>query len=295
MHRLAGDPFCLPYHGTMNISDSVLTSAALDALHRAAKLVANSEYVVAMTGAGMSVESGIPPFRGTNGLWTKYGTPSMDGYRQFRADPEAYWTRQINAQIDEHILELREALRNAKPHAGHFALVELVNRGYVQSVITQNIDGLDLKAGMGDALIEIHGNRSRLRCIGCSKRTDLNDFVPLFMPDPCDECGQPVKFDAVMFGEPIVPEVLSEARAAIDRADCVLSIGTSATVRPASGLLWVAKHRSKGDRQDGTGCSQDAKLIELNPNPTKLSSICDVVVRTTAGEGVPALLNALTS
>ena len=295
MHRLAGDPSCLPYHDTMNISDSLLTSATVESLHRAAKLISNSHYVVAMTGAGMSVESGIPPFRGTNGLWTKYGKPSMDGYRQFRADPEAYWDRQVNAQIDEHILELREALRNAKPHAGHFALVELVNRGYVQSVITQNIDGLDLKAGMGDALIEIHGNRSRLRCIGCSKRTDLNDFVPLFMPDPCDECGQPVKFDAVMFGEPIVPEVLSEARAAIDRADCVLSIGTSATVRPASGLLWVAKHRSKGDRQDGTGSSQDAKLIELNPNPTKLSSICDVVVRTTAGEGVPTLLNALTS
>ena len=116
---------------------------------RSAQLIANSNYVVAMTGAGMSVESGIPPFRGTNGLWTKYGTPSMDGYRQFRADPEAYWDRQINARIDEHILELRESLRNAKPHAGHYALVELVNRGHIKSVITQNIDGLDLKGGNG--------------------------------------------------------------------------------------------------------------------------------------------------
>ena len=202
-------------------------------------------------------------------------------------------TRQINAQIDEHILELREALRNAKPHAGHFALVELVNRGYVQSVITQNIDGLDLKAGMGDALIEIHGNRSRLRCIGCSKRTDLNDFVPLFMPDPCDECGQPVKFDAVMFGEPIVPEVMKAARIEIDRADCMIAIGTSATVRPASGLLWVAKHRSKGEPANGNATSRDAKLIEINPNPTKLSSICDVVVRATAGSGVPTLREKL--
>ena len=246
-----------------------------------------------MTGAGMSVESGIPPFRGTGGLWTKYGTPPMDGYRQFKADPAAYWQRQINAKIDDHILELREALRNAKPHAGHFALAEMVERGYVKSVITQNIDGLDIKAGIGDALIEIHGNRSRLRCIECSKRTDLNDFVPLFVPDPCDECGAPVKFDAVMFGEPIVPAVMAAARQQIDLADCVLAIGTSATVRPASGLLWVAKHRSKGDRLNRAPKPQDAKLIEINPNPTKLSGICDVVVRITAKTGVPALLEAL--
>ena len=161
-------------------------------------------------------------------------------------------------------------------------------------MITQNIDGLDLKAGMGDALIEIHGNRSRLRCIGCAKRTDLNDFVPLFAPDPCDECGEPVKFDAVMFGEPIVPEVMSAAREQIDRADCVVAIGTSATVRPASGLLWVAKHRSRGRSVEGCDASlPDAKLIEINPNPTKLSSICDVVVRMNAKTGVPALLEAL--
>lgn len=264
-----------------------------DGINLAARVIADSKYVVAMTGAGMSVESGIPPFRGTNGLWTKYGTPSMDGYRQFRADPEAYWDRQINAQIDEHILELRESLRNAKPHAGHFALVELVDRGFIKSVITQNIDGLDLKAGMGDALIEIHGNRSRLRCIGCAKRTDLNDFVPLFVPDPCNECGQPVKFDAVMFGEPIVPEVMAAAREEIGRADCVVAIGTSATVRPASGLLWIAKHRSRGDLSDNATRLSDAKLIEINPNPTKLSSICDLVVRMNAKSGVPALLESL--
>ena len=261
----------------------------------AAQLIANSNHVIAMTGAGMSVESGIPPFRGTNGLWTKYGTPSMDGYRQFKADPEAYWDRQINAQIDEHILELRESLRNAKPHVGHYALVELVNRGHIRSVVTQNIDGLDLKAGMGEALIEIHGNRSRLRCIGCSKRTDLNDFVPLFAPDPCEDCGEPVKFDAVMFGEPIVPEVMAAAKAEIDRADCVVAIGTSATVRPASGLLWIARHRSKGNHNGAAESKPDAKLIEINPNPTKLSSICDVAIRMTAGEGVPALLQALKS
>ena len=267
---------------------------ASDSIRRAADIIARSDYVVAMTGAGMSVESGIPPFRGTNGLWTKYGTPSMDGYQQFKADPKGYWDRQINAQIDDHIVELREALRNARPHVGHYALVELVKRRHIRSVITQNIDGLDLKAGMGNALIEIHGNRSRLRCIGCAKRTDLNDFVPLFMPEPCESCGSPVKFDAVMFGEPIVPEVMDAARAEIDRADCVVSIGTSATVRPASGLLWVAKHRSKGNLEN-VKLREDAQLIEINPHPTKLSSICDVIVRSTAGVGLPLLLESLST
>ncbi len=274
-------------HAIHDVSPSSIANIQI-----AADLIANSEYVVAMTGAGMSVDSGIPPFRGTNGLWTKYGAPPMDGYRQFKADPEAYWHRQINAQIDDHILELREALRNAEPHTGHYALAELVNRGYIKSVITQNIDGLDLKAGIGDALIEIHGNRSRLRCIGCSKRTDLDDFVPLFVPDPCNDCGEPVKFDAVMFGEPIVPEVMQAARTEIDRADCVVAIGTSATVRPASGLLWVAKHRSKGGQGDVPN-RRDPTLIEMNPNPTKLSSICDVVVRSSALVGVPALRDAI--
>ena len=119
----------MPYHLDMDLPKSDTPSAQVHGKPPscAAEIIAESKYVVVMTGAGMSVESGIPPFRGTNGLWTKYGTPSMDGYRQFRADPDAYWDRQINAQIDEHILELRESLRNAKPHDGHFALVDLVN------------------------------------------------------------------------------------------------------------------------------------------------------------------------
>ncbi len=264
-----------------------------DAIRAAANLIRGSRHVVAMTGAGMSVESGIPPFRGTNGLWTRYGVPRMDGYQQFKADPEEYWHRQINAKIDDHILELREALRNADPHAGHHALAKLVRIGVIKSVITQNIDNLDRRAGIDDALIEIHGNRSRLRCIGCSKRTELNDFVPLFIPDPCDECGQPVKFDAVMFGEPIAPDTMEAAREQIDLADCVIAIGTSATVRPASGLLWIAKHRSKGSRNGSSNRLPDARLIEINPNPTKLSSICDVTIRDTALNAVPALLDAV--
>ena len=278
---------------TRSNQENHFSDAAQKSIEQAAHIIAKSKYTIAMTGAGMSVESGIPPFRGTNGLWTRYGTPRMDAYQQFKADPQAYWQRQINAEIDEHILELREALRNAKPHQGHYALANLVKSRTIKSVITQNIDGLDIKAGIRDNLIEIHGNRSRLRCIGCGKRTDLNDFVPLFAPDPCDTCGKPVKFDAVMFGEPIPHDTMQDARNQFERADCIIAIGTSATVRPASGLLWIAKHRSKGENDPHKHHIPDAKLIEINPNNTKLTKICDVIIRATAKHALPQILKAL--
>ena len=265
-------------------SDSNVSSAG--AIRAASELIRDSRYVVAMTGAGMSVESGIPTFRGVDGLWTRFGQPSMSSYSEFKSDPAGYWSRQMNSQMDAHILHLRERLQRAEPHAGHHALAGLVRAGWIKSVVTQNIDGLDTRAGIGERLIEIHGNRKRLRCIVCQRRTDLDDFVPLFAPPPCSECGGAVKFDAVMFGEPLVQDVLEAARAEFDRADCVLAIGTSATVRPASGLIWIATHRRDADRES-------AKLVEINPNETKATGIADVVIRLTAGESLPALADSL--
>ncbi len=246
-----------------------------------ASIVAESSYVVGMTGAGMSVESGIPPFRGADGLWTRYGTPRMDGYSDFKKDPIGWWNRRTNAKIDAHITELREALVNAEPHAGHYALAGLEKQGALQSLVTQNIDALDEKAGMQN-LIEIHGNRTKLRCIECGDRVSLGDFVPLYAPDPCEKCDGLVKFDTVMFGEPIPDDVMIAARAEIDKADCVLAIGTSATVRPASGLLWIAE-------------AAGATIIEINPTTTKLTSICEVSLRSTAGEALPLLLKSLSA
>ncbi len=233
-----------------------------------------------MTGAGMSVESGIPTFRGKDGLWTRYGQPPMDGFKRFREDPVGWWQKQVNRQMDAHMIELRDALLAAQPHAGHHALVTLERAGVLHHVITQNIDGLDLKAGL-ENLIEIHGNRSRLRCVGCGRRTSLGDFVPQEPPEPCDGCGDVVKFDTVMFGEPMPSDTMTAAREQIDRATCVLAIGTSASVRPASGLLWIAK-------------SQGATIVEINPFETKLTSICDVVIRTTAGEALGHLAGMFT-
>ena len=246
-----------------------------------ATIVSESDYVVGMTGAGMSVESGIPPFRGVDGLWTKYGAPKMDGYSDFKKDPTGWWNSRTNEKIDSHINELRHALTKAEPHVGHYALVELEKQGNIQSLVTQNIDALDEKAGLQN-LIEIHGNRTKLRCIECGDRVSLGDFVPLYAPDPCKKCGGIVKFDTVMFGEPIPDDVMTAARSEINKADCVLSIGTSATVRPASGLLWIAE-------------SLGATIIEINPTETKLTPICEVSLRSTAGEALPLLFKTLSN
>ena len=242
-------------------------------------MIARSDYAVAMTGAGMSVESGIPPFRGADGLWARYGTPPMDAYSRFKADPQGYWHREMNREIDEHILELRSALAAAKPHAGHLALADMVRCGALKSVITQNIDGLDERAGITE-LIEIHGNRSQLRCIDCGVRRRLGGFVMDGSPAPCAGCGGAVKYDTVMFGEPVPEDTMRGARRQTSLADCMVAIGTSATVRPASGLLWIAK-------------ANGARIIEINPNETKLTPIVDFAVRGKASEAVPMLADAV--
>ena len=259
--------------------EKVKTSYLRKTVQEIARLMSESTYVVAMTGAGMSVESGIPPFRGVGGLWTKYGTPRMDGYADFKKDPIGWWNRRANKEADAHILELRDALEGAEPHAGHYALAEMEKRGAIQSVITQNIDGLDEKAGLKN-LIEIHGNRTKLRCIECNERISLGSFVPLYAPKPCEKCDGLVKFDTVMFGEPIPDDVMTAARAEINKADCVITIGTSGTVRPASGLVWIAE-------------SAGATIVEINPNKTKLTALSKISLRSKAGSALPTLLNAL--
>ena len=226
------------------------TSELAESIDRAAKMIVDSDYAVAMTGAGMSVESGIPPFRGAGGLWTRYGTPPMDGYSRFKADPQGYWHREMNREIDAHILELRNALAAAKPHEGHRALARMVRDGALKTIITQNIDGLDERAGITD-LIEIHGNRSRLRCTTCGARKRLGGFVLDGPPAPCGACGGPVKYDTVMFGEPVPEDTMSAARRQ-DRHDrlhgCHRNIGHGkARKRPALDRKgqWRPHHRDK--------------------------------------------------
>jgi len=211
-------------------SEFVLDPALDAAIGQAAETLTQSSYCVALTGAGISVESGIPPFRGPGGLWTKYGEPPMDGYQRFLADPAGAWRERL-APTAPWAQALRDTLGAAKPNPAHRALVELERRGRCGSVITQNIDDLHSQAGT-QSLLEIHGNHRLLRCLECMRRfePDAVDVDPNALPPRCPECGGVVKGDTVHFGEPIPPEVLRRCYQEVERADCMLVVGTSGTV-----------------------------------------------------------------
>lgn len=246
------------------------------ALDEAARLIVRSCYVVALVGAGLSVESGVPTFRGPGGMWTKYGEPDMRGYERFLEDPSKWWEERISRASTYK--ELVEALDEAVPNDGHFALRELEEAGYLKHIITQNIDNLHQTAG-SVAITEIHGNRTKLRCINCNRRWDLDGFPMNELPPRCPEelCRGIVKGDTVMFGEPIPRDALDECIKQTSMCDCMLLVGASAVVYPAAGFPEDVKR---------TG----GALIEVNLNETPLTEMCDVVLRAPAGESLPRVV-----
>ncbi len=252
---------------------------ALDAeIARAGALLREARSGVALTGAGLSVESGIPPFRGPGGLWTKYGEPPMDGYQRFLRDPAKAWRERLNP-TEAWARGLRETLAEARPNAGHLALAELERRGLLDCVITQNIDDLHRRAG-SEALLEIHGNHRWLRCIECQRRYEPAQLPvdPERLPPLCPECGGWVKGDTVQFGEPIPPDVLRSCYAAVERADCMLLVGTSGTVYPAADFPLEVLRRG-------------GALVEVNPHPSELGDIATLSLRGPAGAVLERLLH----
>jgi len=243
-------------------------------LDKAAGIINASTYAIALVGAGISVESGVPPFRGPGGLWTKHGEPPMDGYQRFLADPAGWWAERLAQQ--ERMSEFAHAIEEAKPNPGHLALAEMERRGYLKHIITQNIDNLHQEAG-SVAITEIHGNRTKQRCIGCSRRWQRDDFVTDQVPPRCPDCGGLVKSDTVMFGEPIPPDAMESCLREAEQADCVLLVGTSAVVYPAAELPVIAYRRG-------------AQLIEVNPQETPLSDVCSAVLRAPSGTALPSLV-----
>ncbi len=248
-----------------------------EAIDQAASIVLRSRHVVALVGAGLSVESGIPPFRGPGGLWTKYGEPDMLGYQRFLQDPLAWWQERLSPTAGYR--ELAEALAQARPNPGHYALKEMEDLGLLHHIITQNIDNLHYAAGSRN-VTEIHGNRTKLRCIECNARWPSDQFPLEELPPRCPHCGGLVKSDTVMFGEPIPRDVLEECVRQTALCDCMLLIGTSGVVYPAAGFPADVK-------------MQGGKLIEFNPEETALTELCDVVVRAPAGVALPRLVERL--
>lgn len=243
------------------------------AFDRAAEMLVSSRYAIGMTGAGVSVESGIPPFRGPGGLWTKHGEPPMDGYQRFLADPQGYWEQRLKTPS-----EIVQALAQAQPNAGHYAMVALEQLGILRWLITQNIDNLHRAAGH-QHVAEIHGNAQLLRCIRCRQRFP-NDAIPIScdaLPPRCPECYGIIKADTVHFGEPIPQDVLDVCFREARKADCMLVAGTSAIVYPAASFPQMVK-------------DQGGHLIEVNLYDTPLTPLADCSLNGPFGDILPSLV-----
>lgn len=239
-----------------------------DAIRKAARLLLSADYVMALTGAGISVESGIPPFRGPGGLWTQYGEPPMNGYEIFLQDPKKAWQERLSPSGPSK--QLWETLGTAEPNPGHAAFVDLENMGVLRSMITQNVDNLHKRAGSRN-LIEIHGNYSLVRCIQCNTRFPAAE-VPLHtLPPECPHCTGTLKSDAVSFGEPIPTDALERCYAETQLCDCMLVAGTSATVYPAAAFPIAV--RDKG-----------GSLIEVNLYESELTPLCTLSLRGSSAD-----------
>ena len=259
-------------------------------IKRVARDLVDSKHAVALTGAGISTESGIPDFRGPEGLWKRYD-PSLFTYSNFVRNPEGFWRLWLKVR--------REAfLTDAQPNPGHLALARLEQMGLLKCVITQNVDGLHQKAGSKN-VIEFHGNLRYAKCLSCGSKVELEEAVRRAelgeLPPKCG-CGGILKPDAVLFEEQIPQDALSAALRHVLRCDLMLIVGTSAVVYPAALLPRVAKEKTVGplwaigiSSEPGEG---PAKVIEINLEPTPLTgSIADYTILGRAGEVLPKVVS----
>ena len=241
-----------------------------DLIETAAQKIAGARKVVALTGAGISVDSGIPAFRGTQGLWDKYDPMEYATIDAFRTNPFKIWTM---------LREIGDIVGEAKPNAGHLGLAELESLGKLSSIVTQNVDGLHQAAG-NSSVIEFHGNGRRLVCLSCKRRYDTQEIPREIFPPMC-ACLNILKPDVVFFGEMIPMHALLAAQSEAEACDLMLVVGTSAQVEPAASLPYMAK-------------SQGAFVIEINPEPTALTyHLADLAIHESATTVMPAIAKSV--
>jgi NAD-dependent deacetylase len=248
--------------------------ASQGTLARAALWVQASSRIVALTGAGISTESGIPDFRGPQGVWTRDPkAEKLSNIHYYMADPDV---RRLAWQS-----RLEHPAWSATPNSGHRALVDLERAGRLHALITQNIDGLHQMAGNSpEHVIEVHGTLREVMCMRCGWRGPMGlalDRVRAGEPDPpCLSCGGILKSATISFGQPLVPEVIERAMRAAEQAEVLLAIGTSLQVYPIAGVVPAAK-------------SAGARVVILNGEPTAFDDVADAVLRDPIGEVLPTI------
>ncbi len=244
-------------------------------LARARQWLNEARSVVVLTGAGISTDSGIPDFRGPQGLWTKNPKAErMSDLRYYVDDPEV---RRLAWQN-----RLRSPAWTAEPNAGHRALVELQRRGTLHTLLTQNIDELHQHAGIDPAkVVELHGTLRRYACLECGAggpMEDALDRVRAGDEDPaCEHCSGILKSATISFGQALVPEDIARAERAASEADVLLAVGSTLTVYPAAGVVPLAQ-------------AAGAKVIIVNGEPTAYDDLADVVLRGPISELLPVIL-----
>jgi len=238
-------------------------------IERAAALVKESCNCVVFTGAGISVESGIPAFRGSGGLWQKYN-PDCIELSNFYRDPEKAWK-----MIKEIFYDF---MGKAEPNAAHYACAALESAGYVKAVITQNIDALHIRAG-SKVVHEFHGTLERFICTGCHRSIGFEPELLTELPPRCLKCGAVLKPDFVFFSEQIDPQVYLKSQQCAESCDCMIIIGTSGEVMPACSLPHYA-HRN------------GASIIEINPEPSAFTHTISDIYIPEASAGTMQMLAA---
>lgn len=245
----------------------------MDSLYKVAELIKNSKKTIVFTGAGISVESGIPPFRGDNGLWDKYDPILLD-INYYQNNPKSSWP--IIKKL------FYDFIKNAKPNNAHYILSEWEKEGFVNSIITQNIDNLHQLAGSKNVL-ELHGTTDSLVCTKCRteykrKEIEITDQIPICLKDTCKSLLKP---NFVFFGEGLPTFVYSNCMDLINTSEVLLIIGTTGEVMPANQIPIMAKNNG-------------VKIIEINTKPSLYTNdITDILLQGKASEILHKLQNKI--
>jgi NAD-dependent deacetylase len=236
-----------------------------------------AENLVVLTGAGISTDSGIPDFRGPQGVWTKNPQAEKQAtLSHYLGDPEVR-RRAWRSRMESGFF-------SAEPNAGHRALAELDRRGRIHTLITQNVDGLHHASGVEPSrIVEVHGNVREWACLTCGARGPMEDALDRVRngedDPPCPACGGIIKSATISFGQQLVPEDIQRAEEAALEADLMLAVGSTLQVHPVAGVVPLAKRAG-------------ARVVIVNNEPTPYDGIADAVIREPIGVVLPAFVNS---